>query len=459
MSVIEKKVLQAFDRYNLPGRGLTILVGLSGGPDSVALLHILANLRKKLEISLGAAYIDHCLRPQAVKKEIAFCQKLCRARSIPFYVEKIDIPGMAKKDRTGIEETARNYRYKALNDICGREGYDLIALGHHADDRVETILFNLFRGSGREGIIGFRPHRDNIIRPLYDLARSEIENYLADKNLEYMIDASNKEFRFTRNRIRNQVLPLISSEINAAAPHNILRMSRILEDEETYLAQVARKTAKKIFTDSPGGQICLDLTSFCGYDKWLRRRLIRLALERVKMQEITFFSVDQVLKTAENGGRRSLPEGLTVERYGENAYIYRSGRRIRKTPLKIPGETIIDFPHLCFRSRIFTLTTKKDLKKDPARIAWIDADRLNGNLYIDGMKTGERFHPFNRPGSKKAGDFLTDRKYPRPLRQELPVIYDAAGIIWLAGIEIDDRVKVGPKTVRVLKIEIRRSRT
>jgi len=459
MKAIEKKVLQAIDRYDLPGLDRAILIGLSGGPDSVALFHILANLRKNLNITLGAAYIDHCLRPRAVKREITFCQKLCRDRNISFYTEKIDIPGLATKDKTGIEETARNYRYRALNDIAGREGYDLIALGHHADDRVETILFNLFRGSGREGMIGFKPHRDNIIRPLYDLSRSEIENYLVDNNLDYLIDASNKGFRFARNRLRNRILPLISRDINAAAPHNILRLSRILQDEEKHLGEVTHKAAKKILTVSPGGQICLDLTSFCGYDKWLRRRLIRLVLEQAKLQEITFFSVDQVLITAADGGRRSLPEGLTVERYGDDLYIYFSGRRIRKTLLKIPGETNLDFPHLCFHSQIIKRPAGGRLKTVPTRTAFIDADQLDGDLYVSELKAGARFHPFNRPGSKKVSDFLTDRKYPRPLRRELPIVCDAAGIVWLAGIEIDDRVKIGPKTNRVLKIEIRRSKT
>lgn len=455
---IVEKVAHSIAVYGLTRPGDNVLVGLSGGPDSVALVSVLSRLRKRLHISLGAVYVNHRLRPRAAAAEARFCADLCTRLDIPFYYEEIDIPALVQRDKTGIEETARKYRYRSLERLAAEHGYDTIAVGHHRDDRVETILFNLFRGAGRHGLIGFPARRGRIIRPLYDLTREEIEAYLAAGGLPSMLDRSNRSGRHVRNRIRARILPLIKKEITPRASENILRLAEILADEEAWFDRKTEGAFRRIGTITPGGKFVLDLNGWKRYDVWFKRRLAIRLLHEAGVWETEYAEIERVVRLADApaGSRVTLPDGMTAETAGEKLFLYRSGTRIEKQELTIPGKCILPFPRLRIAATVVGSVDRETLRRGNRSVAYVDGGKLSGGLYVAGMKPGVRFRPYGRPGSKKAGDFLTDRKFPRPLRDELPVLYDRRGIVWLAGVEIDHRVRVGPSTKETVKLEIRR---
>lgn len=452
------KAAKVIALYSLIEKGDAVLVGLSGGPDSVALLHILYRLQHQFGFNLGAVYINHRLRPRIAKKEANFCADLCSRLSLPFLYDEVDIPHLAKMERRGIEETARKYRYQALVDLAQQDGYQKIAVGHHQDDRAETILFNLFRGTGRQGVISLPISRGNIIRPLYDVTRKEIMAYLDRHRLAYMIDRSNLSPVYTRNRLRHRLIPTIEKEISERAIDNLIRFSDILAAEDKFLRQTMFPLYRRIVYVTPGGKFKLDLTRWFNYDKWLKRRLIMQWLSDAELWEIDYVEVERMINIAEgkNNIRRSLPGHWSVEKCGNEMFLYQSGNIIDKFEINIPGRIELPYPELCISTERAGRRSLHSIKKFAGRIAYVDAAKLSGEIFVSGVKKGMKFRPCGRPGSKKVGDFLTDIKYPRPLRDELPIICDQKGIVWLAGLEIDDRVKIDSHTKETVKFEIGR---
>ncbi len=456
MDDIVKKVINTIDRQALIAEGDKVLVAFSGGPDSVALLHILHSLQNEFEFKLAAVYIDHKLRPRAAKREARFCKEFCLNYLIPFSYEEIDIPNLSKNDKTGIEETARVYRYRTLDRIASDQNFTRIAVGHHRDDRAETILFNMLRGSGRMGVTGMPPQRGKIIRPLFDISRLEIADYLEEHGLKYMIDRSNLSRKFTRNRIRRKIIPVMKREVTEAAVDNIIRFSEIIADEEKFLGNMTSVIYDKTVSLTPGGKIRLDLTNKLEYDVWLKRRLVFKILAEAGFIDMEFAEIDRLTKLID--GKRqtrvSIREGFSAELAGESLYVYRPGAEIGRQEVTLPGKCRLDYPRVCICFEYVDKIDVKEIETGQGKIAYIDTGKLQGALFLSGIEPGARFHPFGRPGSKKVGDFLTDRKYPRPLRDELPVLYDGQGIVWLAGLEIDHRVRVEQDTGKILKVEI-----
>ncbi|MEE9441062.1 MAG: tRNA lysidine(34) synthetase TilS [candidate division Zixibacteria bacterium] len=455
---MQTQIKKTIGRYSLIASGDQILVALSGGPDSVALLHILDNLKEQYEISLAAAYINHKIRPRAARKEILFCSEMCKELSIPFYQDEIDIPGLSMEEKTGTEETGRKYRYQALRKIAKENGYNKIATGHHRDDRVETILFNLARGTGRHGMIGFQPFRDNVIRPLYDVSREEIYDYLEDKKIAYVIDSSNTSPRYTRNRIRRRLIKLIERDISSSAKDNIIRFSEILRAEEEFLAEYTSKLFGKLHAITPGGKNTLDLKNKLDYDVWLQRRLLVRLLKQCDVDEIDYALVERLLKKVKIGksGKIQISAELYADYLNEKLFVFRPGREIKSAYIEIPGRYDLDYPRVWIKFEYIDEDEDIERYKRDKSAACIDAEKIKLPLSIGGLKRGLRIHPFGRPGRKKARDFLTDIKYPRPLRDELPVVYDNEGVVWLAGIEIDQRLAITRRTRKILKIEIGR---
>lgn len=458
------KIETTISTYQMISPGDSILVGLSGGPDSIALLLLLSRLQKKLQINkISAVYINHHIRPKAAKQEAELCRALCKSKRISFFYEEVDIPALTAGLKSSVEETARIHRYEIFDRLCKSEKIDKIALGHHRDDRVETILFNLCRGAGRHGLAGIPPIRGKIIRPLYDLTKEEILSYLAKEKIGFSLDRSNKSMKHTRNRIRHRIIPALKKHISASAPDNIARLSNILTAEEHFLNGLATKAFQRIKSVTPGGKIRLDLSKKFGYDEWLMRRLMMLLLADAGLYEISHDDVLALVDLAKiKGNKRLQIRGhLTAEKFGDFLYLFGSAEKIGRVDLTetLPrqagwGEKIrLKHPRIWIRYEYSQADGVIDFAGQPPTCARLDGDRIVGSLYVGGIKPGQRFHPFNRPGSKKVGDFLTDRKYPRPLRDELPIIYDDKGIVWVIGVEIDDRVRLTRRSEKMVKFE------
>ena len=233
--------------------GETILIGLSGGPDSVCLVHILNRLRDSLKLDLHAIYIDHGLRPGETGQEISFCHDLCNGLSIPFITKSIDVKSYAAEQKLNKQEAARLLRYRVFEETVYEVNAHKIALGHTSDDQAETLLMRLFRGSGSAGLAGIPPVRKNIIRPLIDIRRSEIEQYLEEEKIGFITDSSNLKKDYLRNRIRLSLMPMLR-EINPDITETLSKTAAIFRDEERYFEIIVTKTLMKLIsrkTDKP----------------------------------------------------------------------------------------------------------------------------------------------------------------------------------------------------------------
>jgi tRNA(Ile)-lysidine synthase len=343
--------------------------------------------------------------------------------------------------------------------LAEEKRFSRIAVGHHRDDRAETILFNLVRGAGRQGVIGIPPRRGKIIRPFYDVSHEDILSYLQENNLQFMTDSSNRSPAYTRNRIRLKVIPILKTQITEAAVDNMIRFSEIIADEDAYLHRKASQIYSKLHSTTPGGKIKLDLRHELEYDLWLKRRLLVQLLADAGLYDIEYAEVARLINLIAGGSRRrfSLRNRLTAEIAEKVLYLYGPGKKIEMCSLPTPGRIEITHPGFWISFEYVDKRRVNKLSESPKCVAYIDAGSISGGIKVGGLKRGARFHPYGRPGSKKVGDFLTDLKYPRPLRDELPVISDRKGIVWLAGVEIDQRFALTSRTRKIAKLEIGRN--
>jgi tRNA(Ile)-lysidine synthase len=456
MSVLAK-VKETVRDHELLQPGDSVLIALSGGPDSVALLHLLTKLRKPMELSLAAVYINHRIRRRAAAREERFCQELCDRFGIELDIVTEDIPALAKKRRTGLEETARDFRYEVFELLANEDNHDRIALGHHADDRVETVLFRILRGTGPSGLIGIPAKRGRVIRPLYDLTKEEIQDYLAKHGLDYCVDRSNAEIRYRRNYIRNRLLPAIRKNLNNRVDRALYGLSEIAASEDTYLQKLTLRAAKKAVSKTPAGKIELDLAVFGGYDVVVRRRLLRHCIKALSADSTAPDRevIERLDRFAADGGRAvSLPGRIEAVRVGARLVFRRKGS-VRFDKRLEPGRPCrVERLSLTITCRTTRKRAGMPARKRRQRRVTLDWSKIKLPLRVRSIGPGDRFRPLGLGGSKKVGDYLTDRKVAPVYRDEIPLVCDRAGIVWVVGYEIDERVKIDSKTREVLVVEV-----
>ena len=424
----------------------------------MALLHILVRLKKSLSLNLNAIYINHGLRPRAAAKEELFCVALCQKFEINFRVVAVDIKAVAAGSRKGIEETARDFRYQQFEKLAAELDCNKVALGHHFDDRVETVLFRFLRGTGPAGLKGIPVSRGKVIRPLFNLTKQEILDYLKKQNLKYCIDKSNRKTEFKRNYIRNRLLPEIRAKLNPAVDKGIISLSEIISEEECYLEKIADKAYLKCVTGTPAGKLVLASDLFAGYDLWVQRRVIRRCISKVSKTSLTPSKevVGRIIDVAAGNKKAvSVPGNLQCQKIGRELYFYQKARLEFREKIEIGSKCKIEVLGATLSAKLLKQGNQSLLKKRQSQNVIVDFCKVSPPLLVRNIRTGDRFCPLGLRGSKKVSDYLVDRKVSRPLRNELPVVTDRRGIIWLAGYEIDERVKIDNRTTERLKLEIR----
>ncbi len=460
MKNIINTVFEYVHKNELISSGDQILIALSGGPDSTALLHILYKLSKKIGFGITAFYIDHNIRPKAVKKEILFCQTFCRKFKIPFISAELDIPLIAQKKKMSLEEAGHFKRKELLPKTADGQGCNKIALGHHLDDLIETILFRLFRGTGPGGLQPLKPQSGRFIRPLMDLSKLEIYAYLKYNKLSYMTDRSNLKSEYSRNYIRNKIIPKIEKHFGLKYRQSIANFSRLISDENDFLDSLSEKEFKKIVKKTDGGKFIVDSVKIALYDVWLRRRIIKKILERLTghVGSGSFSEVEQVEKVIK-GDLKAAQLGGKVRARAEKGSIYFSKGDFKIAQRKFNHNGKTDIAELNIKMNCREIEKKraqKSIMKNGYRIN-IDHNKIIDPLIVRGLKPGDRFAPLGMRGTKKIGDFLTDRKNPAVLRDEVLIVADKKGIVWLVGHQIADRVKIDKFTKKVLEIEVIRN--
>lgn len=472
--MLEEKVLQTIKKFDMLSFNDRILIGLSGGPDSVTLLNILLSFKKRYNLSFFIAHFDHMLRGKESDEDVNFVKNLAQELGLPCEVKSSNLTKIARKEHLTLEDAARKYRYKFFLETARKFKTNKIALGHNADDQVETVLMRFLRGCGLEGLMGIPPVRGKIIRPLIECSREEIEEYCKENKIGYRVDSSNKEVVYFRNKIRLELLPLLSKSYNKNIKDILLHLRSIISEVSVYLNQETELLFKEVARRESPEMVIIDLKKFTSLPLALKRRIIRKSIEVVKgnLYSISFRHNNEILKLTEYQlGEKEiyLPDNLMVKKIYNKIMIYK--KRISKDQTEeIPTHWEYDIL-ISGKTEIKSLGIKVEIKiLDSADIKsslyftrkkskgefleFIDYNKAKPPLKLRNRRSGDRFYPLNMKGLKKIKDFFIDNKIPKGYRDLIPILVDSEDqIIWVMGMRLDDRVKINSDTKKVLRVK------
>lgn len=425
----------------------------------MALVHALWSLRDELGISLHVAHLNHSFRGAESDKDAEYVRELASSLGLESTIEKVDVPQIRKTLRLSAEEAARLVRYDFLDRLATDIHTDRIVLGHTADDQVETVLLNLLRGTGVDGLSGMPPVRGKLIRPLISTRRSEIEYYIEEHGLHPRIDETNLLPAYTRNKVRLELLPLLRKDYNPEIDAAILRLAELAREDTAYLNMKAEEALNRITVSRGDGSISLDADVFTAYPLPIRRRLIREAVREVRgeLADIGFIHVEELLRLIEAGGnfKYELPGGTFVQRTG-NLIVFLSSRPsevpiVYCHELSVPGETLIPEIQAVIKAELSGEPLSPMRPPDTLDIV-LDYAGVKGKLKVRNWRPGDRIRPLGLGGSKKVQDIFVDKKIPREARYRVPIIVDDEKIVWVVGLAISETVKVTDATREFLRL-------
>jgi tRNA(Ile)-lysidine synthase len=457
------KVTATIKKYSMLSEKEKILVGLSGGPDSVCLLYVLNNLKEKFMPDLHAMYIDHTMRPEETPEEIEFCKLLCKRLDISFLTKSIDVKAYAKEQGLNRQEAARKLRYRILEETAYEINAHKIALGHTADDQAETVLMRLFRGSGPTGLSGIPPVRRNIIRPLIEIEREEIERILDERKIDFIVDSSNLKKNYLRNKIRLSLIPMLR-ELNPNIIETLSRTAEIFGEEERYFEIIVAKTLMKLISRKTDTRIELFLAPFGIMNKVIMRRVLRKAMDETgSLRGINFIHIEDIIELIKNGNpgdRLYLPKGIRIiKEYSTLILTSEPAVKLNTYTLTIPGETILKEGGILIKTSIVDSQESEVRSQNSglwSTLAIFDADRLTLPVIVRPRKNGDFFYPFGFGRRKKLQDFFVDEKVPRDERERIPLIVSGDDIVWVVGYRGDERFKVTEETKKILRLEVKK---
>ena len=454
---MEEKVFSYIEKYNMIETGSQVIVGISGGADSVCLLFLLKKYQKRREFSLCALHVNHGIRGGEALRDQNFSEKICEELQVPFRVYAADVPRMAAEKKLSLEEAGREARRTAFEKLAGEYGKPQggsgekkvqIALAHHENDNSETVLHNLIRGTGAAGLGGIRPVWDTdteqgslwYIRPLLEVSRNEIEEFLRAQQITWMTDSTNLETEYTRNKLRHQVIPVLESMNPAAVQHIGHTAGTMLQIEEYLQSQAHILYKAHVEPEKNGYGIRKELF---GEKELMQSYVVREVLSRAAggRKNLTSTHIQEVLDLAKGrtGTSLSLPGGLLARQvYGDVHIIY--GNEREKT--------------LC-EMEFQILPWEKGQIEEKTYTKWFDYDRIRSSLEIRHRKTGDFLTVNAQGGRKKLKDYFIDCKIPREKREELTLLADGSHILWIVGYRISEYYKVTSQTKQVLKVQVK----
>ena len=470
---MRKKVKAYIAQHKMTASGNDVVVGVSGGADSICLLFILHGLKKELGINLKAVHVNHMLRPEA-GEDAAFVEGICRKWDIPLKIFQTDIAAYAREKGMSIEAAGRDYRYKSLRQEAGPAGR--IAVAHHQGDMAETMLHNLFRGSGLLGLAGIRPVRDAVIRPLLCATRDEIEDYLEKHDIPHRHDNSNDEDIYTRNRIRHQIIPL-AVDINAAAITHMAQTAETVREAEEYLQKKTQKAYEKCLAPAKTqrrGAIAFSIKKLSKQELMIKKRILLTAIEKLLpgRTDILACHVHALLRLLSGDGSKKipLPHGITAQKAYDNLLLFREEAKkeiavrpgqARAATWQITADNKADSPRQHQKINIpgwgqlsYRIFTRQDSDIIPIKkyTKWFDYDKITTCVLIRKRLPGD-FLVVNRDGGhKKLKDYLINEKIPKETRDEMYVLADASHVVWVPGLRISEHYKVTDETKTIFEV-------
>ncbi len=454
-----------------------IIVGVSGGADSMALLHLLHGLNKQCgwRLKLHIAHLNHNLRGDEAEKDAAFVQAAADHLSLPCTIETRDVGGLAESDSGGIEEVGRRERYIFFERVALQIGAKIVAVGHHLDDNAETILHRILRGTGLRGLVGISKDRAisplsevRLIRPLLRLTGCSLRKYLADEGVAFREDRSNQSNEPMRNYLRNELIPRIEADVNPQVKDALVRLGEQADWLEEFLRETVHRTFETLIISHTDQVLTLNADALARKSRIVQTELVRLAYRSFRLgeQDLSFAHLVAALELVAgdaSGKRIELPGGMTIEkRYHQLIFslLTEEPREMiaAEIAVHLPGRTVLPIRRLEIDCRIDDVVEQDiaRLRRNRDQFAeCVDMDAVSAPLVVRTRRSGDRFVPLGAPGSKKLSDFLIDAKVDAVTREQVAVLCDQLGPIWIIGHRIDDRVKLTALTRRVLHIHAR----
>ena len=443
--------------------GDKVLVGVSGGTDSIVLLHVLHWFSRIQNYNLIVVHINHMARGKDSDADSDFVESVANKLKLPFYLKKIDVEIERLQLKTSFQDAARIIRYQFFEETLQSVGGNKVALGHSADDQVETILMNILRGTGLKGLTGIPQVRGSIFRPFLGIHRKDLEIYLKEKDFSFRDDSSNSDKKYLRNRIRHELIPHLET-YNPGIKKSLKEMSGIAREEDSLLSQMTSDIFIQKIGECNEKNIVWNIEDFQSYPSALRKRLVREIFCRITgdMQAITGYHVQQIINlfnSPKAGKIINIPRGVTVTCSYESVLFSKliggiSENEPLVTPIVVPGITeLLEGQIRRVETKIFT--DKKVLSSlDPGRQAFFDLGKTGFVIQARFFRKGDRFYPLGMTGHKKLKSFFIDQKVPQSMRSKIPILTNADDdIIWVYGQRISHLYRVTDKTKKVLLIE------
>ncbi|MDH4164197.1 MAG: tRNA lysidine(34) synthetase TilS [Nitrospirota bacterium] len=453
-------VRETIKKHSLLSPGDRVVVAVSGGPDSVCLLSVLRELSRELDLTLQVAHVDHMFRGKESADDARFVADLANKLGLPSSIGQFDVPRYCRERGCSSQEGARKVRYGFLQQVAHDTGASRIATGHTADDQAETLLMRLIRGAGVAGLSGIPPVRDNVVRPLIEITRTQVLDYLRQQDLAYRVDPSNDQPVYTRNRIRLEVLPVLK-RLNPRIVETLALEAALLRDEDEAVEEHLRAIAEHAVARNDD-VLALKREAFESLPAAFRRRLFRIVVNMTEA-DASSLSLGQVddalafLMTARTGRSLHLPRGLTVTReYDRFVFSTHQDPAAFAHDLPVPGT--LRAPEIGRE-----ISTEVVLPGDPgperSNYRWqasFDYDKIRPFLTIRSRRPGDWFRPAGMAGkSKKLQDFFVDEKVPLRKRGSIPLLCSGEDILWVVGLRTDERFLPGPETKKIVIVTVR----
>lgn len=460
---------QSIDQLGLFAEGDRVLVAVSGGPDSVALLHILSQLREEFSLKLEVAHLQHGIRGDEAKEDARFVAQLAARLQLPFHLKEIDLPNMKSAAGKGnLEALARAQRYRFFAEILGERKLDKVATAHTRDDQAETVLMWFFRGAGLTGLGGMAPvhhtvtdgYKLTVIRPLLEISKSKLLRYLNERHLEYRLDQTNQDPALLRNWLRLDLLPRIERRYDARLPARLAQQAEIFRDENALLDVLARE--RHVAISEAGG---LSRAGLLGQPRALQRRILRLWIERMRghVRGLEFVHIEDGLRLISEGprqGRVSIPGGWELVREYDSLKLekrLRTRRRVCYDYLLEIG-TMLSIAEAGLEIHSEPLPAPPEGLPDNLMEAVFDTADLGGALSLRNFRRGDRFQPMGMTGHKKVKDLFIEKRVPLSIRSRWPLLVSGEDILWIPGYGRSAAGRVSKATTAVLRLKARQIR-
>lgn len=457
-----QKVLSTIDEYQMFQKGDKVIVGVSGGPDSMCLLHILYLLKEKMHIEIVVAHVNHCLRGNEADEDEIYVEEYCKKMNIEYYSKRIDINSIALEKNISCETAGREARYDFFYELKKKLSAQKIAVAHNANDQAETVLMRIMRGTGLAGVVGIKPIRDNlVVRPIIRLTRREIESYCKDNRISTRIDKTNLESIYSRNKIRLELIPYMEKNFNSDIVNTINRFANILFKDNEYIDLVASDKYRE-YCALECGKIIMRKELFKEHEA-IVSRVIRIALKELKgnlynLETKHIYDIIHIQR-GDTGKRVTLPENLVaINNYGNiNMYMYVPpvNKEKKEFVLEIGEKYFIKEKNLFLKIEIQTKGEEYNLKGNNFT-KYFDYEKIKGQITFRYRRQGDKFQPIGMLGTKKLKDIFMDLKIPKEERDEIPLICFGDEIAWVWGYRISEKFKIDKDTNKILRIQFRR---